>query len=227
MTTRDSNTSKAKATKSVRRKRPTRQVETDKFDAFARRILRAYGRRVAAGDIEALTSLVDLSAEIDAVTRLAVTGLHNKPYSYSWSEIADRLGTSRQAAQMRYGDKTDRGGLDPRITRHGMAVTVATLAQVYADHHPATPTPSKCPGCGFTYPTDGPTACPTLAVVRPLLYRRRAEDKHAVARLTPDQLADLHTTRGTRAGRQAARPAPTPPAVVPTLFDLHAKEATR
>jgi hypothetical protein len=220
MTTRDG--------KPVRRKRPARMVETDKFDAFARRILRAYGRRVAVGDIEALRSLVDLGAEIDATVRLAVTSLHASPYKYSWSEIGDRLGVSRQAAQMRFGDKTDRpGGLDPRITRDGLAVTVATLVEVYADHHPGTPTPSKCPGCGFTYPTDGPPACPTLAVVRPLLYRRRAEDKHAVARLTPDQFADLHPTRSTRAGRQAARPAPTPPAVVPTLFDPHAKETTR
>jgi hypothetical protein len=223
MTTRDGKTGKP-----ARSKRATRTVENSQFDAFARRILRAYGRRVAAGDIEALTSLVDLSAEIDAVTRLAVTSLHASPYKYSWSEIADRLGVSRQAAQMRYGDRTDRrGGLDPRITRDGLAVTVATLAQVYADHHPGTPTSSRCPGCGFTYPTDGPTACPTLATVRPLLYRRRAEDKQAVACLTPTQFADLHPTRGTRAGRQAARPAPTPPHAMPTLFDPHAKETTR
>jgi hypothetical protein len=97
------------------RKRSRRQVETVQFDAFARRILRAYARRVAAGDVEALPTLAALGSEVDAVCRLAVAGLRQAPYSYSWSEIADRLGTTRQAAQMRYGDRTDRGALDRRL----------------------------------------------------------------------------------------------------------------
>src|SRR3954468_18547364 len=88
------------------RKRERREVENREFDAFVRRILRAYARRVANGDVEALRSLAMLTSEVDAVTRLAVAGLRQQPYSYSWAEIADRLGTSRQAAQMRYGDKT-------------------------------------------------------------------------------------------------------------------------
>src|SRR5436190_23495532 len=88
------------------RTRSRRPVENLEFDAFARRILRAYARRVAAGDVEALVALAGLAAEVDAVTRLAVAGLRNSPYSYSWSEIADRLGTIRQAAQMRYGTPT-------------------------------------------------------------------------------------------------------------------------
>ena len=36
------------------RKRAKRVVENDQFDAFVRRILAAYARRVATGDIEAL-----------------------------------------------------------------------------------------------------------------------------------------------------------------------------
>ena len=39
---------------SKRGKRAKRQVENDQFDAFVRRILAAYARRVATGDIEAL-----------------------------------------------------------------------------------------------------------------------------------------------------------------------------
>src|SRR3982751_5634966 len=109
------------------RKRTRREVETNQFDAFVRRILRAYARRVAAGDVEALASLSALSAEVDAVTRLAVAGLRKGPYSYSWSEIADRLGVTKQAAQMRYGDRTDRGALDRRLFDAGLHVTVATL----------------------------------------------------------------------------------------------------
>jgi signal transduction histidine kinase len=47
--------------------------------AFVRRIVRAYARRVAAGDVEALRSLAMLSSEVDAVTRLAVAGLRQVP----------------------------------------------------------------------------------------------------------------------------------------------------
>ena len=53
-------------------KRANRVVENDQFDAFVRRILRAYARRVAGGDVEALRSLAQLSSEVDSVTRLAV-----------------------------------------------------------------------------------------------------------------------------------------------------------
>src|SRR4051794_36250349 len=93
-----------------RAKRAKRVVESSDFDAFARRILRAYARRVAAGDIEALAGLAMLSGEVDAVVREAVRGLRAVPYRYSWDEIGSRLGVSRQAVQMRYGDKTERPG---------------------------------------------------------------------------------------------------------------------
>src|SRR3954464_1137825 len=62
-----------------RRNRSRRQVENTQFDAFVRRVLRAYPRRVAAGDVEALRSLSVLSTEVDAVTRLAVAGLRKPP----------------------------------------------------------------------------------------------------------------------------------------------------
>src|SRR5690242_19752853 len=99
------------------RKRAKRAVENAQFDAFVRRILRAYARRVADGDIEALVALAGLSAEVDAMTRLAIAGLRQRPYHYSWSEIAAQLGVTKQAAQERYGDnsRTKRGALDPRL----------------------------------------------------------------------------------------------------------------
>ena len=204
----------------VRRKRAAVPVENAKFDAFVRRILRAYGRRVAAGDVEALRSLAMLSSEVDATTRLAVAGLKNGPYKYSWQEIADRLGTSRQAAQMRYGDKPATGGaLDRRLVEAGMGVTVVALVEVFTDHFPGVPAASVCPGCGFRY-TDKQTDCPSLATARPLLYRRRNEDRQAVARLTPDQTDDLHGRNKARkraAARQASRPAP--PRAIPNLFE--------
>src|ERR1700760_162599 len=93
------------------RKRARREVETSQFDAFVRRILRAYARRVGNGDIEALRSLAALSSEVDAMTRLAVAELRKQPYHYSWLEIADRLGVTKQTAHERYGDRAGRGVL--------------------------------------------------------------------------------------------------------------------
>jgi hypothetical protein len=52
-------------------------VENDEYAGFIRRIVRAYGRRVSNGDIEALR------------------------------EIATRIGVTRQAAQQRWGGDRD------------------------------------------------------------------------------------------------------------------------
>src|SRR3989440_12739170 len=212
------------------RKRAKRVRENSEYLGFVRRVLTAYGRRVAAGDVEALRSLARVTAEVAAIARLAVVGLRNKPYSYSWSEIADRLGITRQAAQMRYGDRTDRGALDKRLTSAGLGVSVATLVAVFAEHHPGVPASSVCPGCGYPYP-DGVTDCPSNAVVRPLLARRRSEDTKAVSRLTPTQLADLDSQKTARANRVAARPSaltPSPSTDEPlSLLDLIGKDSTR
>jgi hypothetical protein len=81
--------------------RPGRAVENDEYGAFARRVLRAYARRVADGDVEALTLMLGLSAEIDTAIAQAVTGL--RAFGYSWAEIGSRLGITRQAAQQRWG----------------------------------------------------------------------------------------------------------------------------
>jgi hypothetical protein len=204
------------------RKRSKHGVENAEFAAFVRRILRAYARRVAAGDVEALRSLSQLSSEVDAVTRLAVAGLREAPYSYSWSEIADRLGVTKQAAQMRYGDPTNRGALDRRLLESGLSVSVATLVQVFADHHPGSPAASVCPGCGYRYP-DGQSDCPTNATVRPLLYRRRTEDRDAVAQLSTVQFEDLHKANRAKIARAAHRTtsaAATADYRPPSLFDL-------
>jgi hypothetical protein len=64
--------------------------------------------------------------------------------------------------------------------------------------------------------------CPTNATVRPLLLRRRTEDKAAVARLTPDQFDDLRSEKVARANRAAAERASQPARRddAPCLFDL-------
>ena len=82
-------------------KRRRRRVENDQYAAFARRVLRAYARRVADGDVEALTLMLGLSAEIDDAIGQAVKGL--RKFGYSWTDVGARLGITRQAAQRRWG----------------------------------------------------------------------------------------------------------------------------
>ncbi|KAB1910690.1 hypothetical protein [Micromonospora sp. AMSO31t] len=98
------NTVKHTLTSVPRQGRRREVVENDEFAAFARRIIRAHGRRVATGDVEALRDLVALSAVIDDAIGEAVIGL--RAFGYSWAEIGARLGISRQAAQQRWGGQS-------------------------------------------------------------------------------------------------------------------------
>lgn len=96
------------------------QVETDIYGGFVRRILRAYGRRIGAGDIAALPELAALHAEIDAALDDAVRQLRAEPWHYSWQQIADHLTAggfkiTRQGAIKRWShvdgpDARKRGG---------------------------------------------------------------------------------------------------------------------
>ena len=81
-------------------------IESDEYGKFARRILRAYGRRVGELDIEGLAGLIALRAELDEVIDQAVDSLHGRPYS--WTDIARVLGVSRQAAQQRWSTRRAR-----------------------------------------------------------------------------------------------------------------------
>jgi len=76
-------------------------VESDVYAAFAHRVLAAYARRIATGDLESLPLLTSLSADIEDAIAQAITGLH--AFGYSWADIAARLGVTRQAAQQRWG----------------------------------------------------------------------------------------------------------------------------
>ena len=82
-------------------RRVRRLVENDQYAAFTRRILRAYARRVADGDVEALIAMTGLAQDIDTAIGQAVKGL--RQFGYSWAEIGSRLGITRQAAQQRWG----------------------------------------------------------------------------------------------------------------------------
>lgn len=55
----------------------------------------------AGGDVDLLPELRVLQRSIDDLMSEAVAQCRAE--GYSWSEIAQRLGTTRQAAQQRYG----------------------------------------------------------------------------------------------------------------------------
>ena len=76
-------------------------VENDEYAAFVGRVIRAYSRRVAAGDVDAIADMIQTAADLDAAIHQAVLGLHRT--GYSWAEIGMRLAISRQAAQQRWG----------------------------------------------------------------------------------------------------------------------------
>jgi hypothetical protein len=82
---------------------PKPSVENDEYAAFVRRVIRAFGRRIAAGDIDALADAAFLSAQLDATIKTAVCGLRER--GYSWADIGRQLGVTRQAAQQRWGNQ--------------------------------------------------------------------------------------------------------------------------
>lgn len=82
----------------------TRRVETTGkrgFSAFARRILRALGKRVGEGDIDALPDMLAMQDEVATAIDDAVAGL--RLHGYSWADIGARIGITRQAAFQRWG----------------------------------------------------------------------------------------------------------------------------
>ena len=81
--------------------RAPRVVENDEYAAFARRVLRAYARRVADGDVEAMLTMTEVAAEFGTLIQQAAQGLNT--CGYSWAEIGTRLGITRQATQQRWG----------------------------------------------------------------------------------------------------------------------------
>jgi hypothetical protein len=82
------------------------QTEAQKYGAFARRILRAMGRRVADRDIEALAVLAQLQADVAEQMQTSVDAL--LAHGYSWADIGAQLGISRQGAQQKFGRKAAR-----------------------------------------------------------------------------------------------------------------------
>jgi hypothetical protein len=81
--------------RSKRRRRG--DVENLDYAAFARRIIRTHGRRIADGDGEGLADLLALRDELDAATQTAVDGLREFGYSWGRSPPAPHHPTGRSA----------------------------------------------------------------------------------------------------------------------------------
>lgn len=68
------------------------------------RMMRAYGRRVGAGDVEDLGDLIALEGVLREVLQDAVTAMRAN-HGRSWADIAAAAGTTRSAAHQRWGAK--------------------------------------------------------------------------------------------------------------------------
>ncbi len=67
------------------------------------RMIRALGRRVGDGDPVDLQELRMLRAVLDEAERAAVEG--QRANEFSWAQIAEGLGTTRQNAQQRFTNR--------------------------------------------------------------------------------------------------------------------------
>lgn len=88
-------------------KRVKRDHESPEIGAMAKRMVRALVRRAAAGDTEALEQLAELERDLPvAITtagKLMASGERMvKGQGYSYTELGDVLGISRQAARQRF-----------------------------------------------------------------------------------------------------------------------------
>ncbi len=78
--------------------------ETMEFPPMMGRLIRAHMLRVIEGDLYDLREFYDLRAELDAAIQTAIVcGRSGQPEAWSWSNIGDALGMTRQAAQQRWG----------------------------------------------------------------------------------------------------------------------------
>lgn len=83
-----------------------KRTGTEEFARFSHRIVRSYGRKALAGelDVTALEYLEELRQEVEAQTAATVAALRTEAGGqYSWQAIGDALGITRAAAFKRYG----------------------------------------------------------------------------------------------------------------------------
>lgn len=83
----------------------TSPMETPEYADMMVRLVRRYGARVGAGDPVDLTRLLEVKAMFDDAVRTAVRG--QREAGFTWGEIGEALGTSKQAALMRFRSSSE------------------------------------------------------------------------------------------------------------------------
>lgn len=78
-------------------------VETTEYLAMLRRMIAAAGRRTREGDEIELRQLIDLTDHLTRAIHEAVTGQRALGRSWAYIATATATGTTRQAAQQRWG----------------------------------------------------------------------------------------------------------------------------
>ncbi|HEX7873964.1 MAG TPA: hypothetical protein VF475_13700 [Sphingobium sp.] len=99
-----------------RKARKTKRREANELEAFVKRMFRALVRRSAEGDLEAVEALARLSRSCEAATREAGDAAWRHGYSYT--QLADALGVSRQAARQRFTKKELNSAVSGQPERH-------------------------------------------------------------------------------------------------------------
>lgn len=87
----------------ARKARTPKHREANELEAFVKRMFRALVRRAADGDLEAVEALARLSRSCEAAARQAGDAAWRHGYSYT--QLADALGITRQAARQRFRQK--------------------------------------------------------------------------------------------------------------------------
>lgn len=92
---------------------PEKRTGTEEYARFTERMVRSYGRKALAGDLDvtALEYLASLEAMVAAQTAETVRGL--RATGVSWREVGDALGITRAAAFKRYGHLDPEGARKP------------------------------------------------------------------------------------------------------------------
>jgi hypothetical protein len=83
--------------------RRRRYVDTGDYLGAVERMVRAAGKRTGECDPDQLAQLVAIRDTLDAAIQTAVDGMRES--GITWASIGEALGTTRQAALMRYGRK--------------------------------------------------------------------------------------------------------------------------
>lgn len=83
------------------RRRPRVEREASDMSAFVVRVLGGLAKRAEGGDLESLVALRDLDVALTVAQKRAARGLVELQ-GYSWTQLAQRLGISRQGARQRW-----------------------------------------------------------------------------------------------------------------------------